>query len=454
MLCEVCSKRASFECSRCHRAFYCSKEHGDDHWYDEHSEECMSLAYAAAGKREREEEGETSVSKQAREETCPRDVTTEVKNALQETLGDVAESDMEDIKRDDELNATCRSILNDLNSLADLCRDFMNPDQIGNIMARIYTSRSEKKNADIDWELPELFRGLTQYHEAYFRLLSQDEPSTESGVRTLGAHLKSLTDDFVEFYKIFCPYMRAFVTDELRVRDSSILLLKANIRKIDARIYNAEMGTGITSIPRRTLRAGYNLVCKVFKALAARKLVFVVNLLLFMPYHRILMSDATEAFVKTIETYGYSVPAEYFDMRLENWRGWASWMNVRNAESARSTSGILFNPWAQSVVNFAFTASIWAANISRTLQALTSHGFTFMCASLLAKLGLPVMAAGITATVAAFILSFAVTYFVYRIMGWYEQYRKDNHMRDDMENTGKNFRILVTQAAERAKLRQ
>lgn len=39
--CEVCSKEALFECSECHNAFYCSREHQFDHWKQQHKQNCL-----------------------------------------------------------------------------------------------------------------------------------------------------------------------------------------------------------------------------------------------------------------------------------------------------------------------------------------------------------------------------------------------------------------------------
>lgn len=41
--CEVCSREAYFSCSKCQKAYYCSKDHQIDDWKATHKKKCFKM---------------------------------------------------------------------------------------------------------------------------------------------------------------------------------------------------------------------------------------------------------------------------------------------------------------------------------------------------------------------------------------------------------------------------
>lgn len=452
MFCAVCLQKAPYRCTGCKKIYYCSETHQLEHWNAIHFALCKAIVLAGPQqkrktKQETDEEDEDSHVSKLYKESCPRDLEQEQKTAFREALGGISDEEVRELEGDQEINHTCKKIVENAGTLSNLCKDFMQPHQIEAIMLNIYNSRREGTKIDQAWKLPELFRALTQYHEAYFRLLYQDEPTSDSGVRTLSAHLSTLTEDFVEFYKSFCPYISKFASNTNEGRDELFIRLQSNISKIDTRVDEIEMGSGLTSIPRRTLRGIYKLMCIVTKVFCGKMVALVTALISITPYHMILSSDKVNSFVISLQNMGYVIPREYFDLRNENFLGimstashYASWWNSSGA-----------NPWVQTGINAVFRFGIMAINISNTLQALVKHGIAFFCSQLLQRMGFHAFAAAITSSVASHVFTAGVIYFAWRAYEWYRQYREDEQMKEQLADIGRRFRLIVTEASLMAK---
>lgn len=454
MFCERCTRRASFACGRCKRRFYCLEEHMMDDWYDGHSRECNYPILGSVGKRDRdfdEESEESHLHKQTRQVECPRDLGEETKSVLRDALGDVTDGDLKTLSEDVDLNRTCKRLLSDVDSLTDVCRGFMQPEQVEQIMLKIYESRQAKRNVDIEWEIPELFRGLVQYHEAFMRIVQGDEPTTESGVRVLGAYTEGLTSDFVEFYRLMCPYLKDFVEDNWREREAKLRRIKTNIAKIDSRISEAEMSQSMLAVPVMVLKGAYGMMCKILSVFSARNLAIISAVLALFPYHNILFPDLSKTLVDMLSTYGYTVPAAFFEMRGEN----AMWLGESYNRFSAWTGGTQnYNPWIQTGVNAIFYMGIWASTISTTIMEVLRQVFRMLCSQVLLKLGYTTFAAGLTSSIASNVFMMAVIWYGHKIYKWYATYRRDQRMREDMKTVGKEFRNLVIDASIQAKKRQ
>lgn len=453
-LAAQCYQKAQYACSECHRAYYCSPEHQAAHWFAEHHAVCRHRILSGAPKRSRhtleddyeDDETSTHVQKQPRE-TCPRDLESEQRETFQDALGDIPDEEVRNLEHDADINRSCKSIVDNTTTLSNLCKDFMELPQIEAVMMKIHDARINKTDLDKEWQLPELFRALTQYHEAYFRLLLQDEPTTEASARVYTAHVSSLTDDFVEFYKIFCPYITHFAQGDTEGRESLLERVRTNISKIDVRINEIEMGSGILSLPGRALRGIYNVICYASKVFCGKMIAIVLALITITPYQWILASEMTNEFVLSLQNVGYYIPKEYFDMRQENFMGLTStashvfsWVNSGNA-----------NPWIQTGINATFRIFIIAMNISNTLKALLAHGFSFFCSQLLQRMGLGAFAAAVSSSFAAHVFVAAVIFFSWKGYAWYKRYRSNRQLREELVVIGTKFRQIVTTASVRAK---
>lgn len=429
-----------------------------DDWHAGHSHECNYPILGSVGKRDRdfeEESQESHLQKQTRQMECPRDLEPETKYAIRDALGDVTDGDLKTLSEDGELNRSCKRLLSNVDGLTNVCKDFMQPHQLEMIMLKIHESRSQKKNVDIEWELPEIFRGLVQYHEAFIRIVEGDEPTTESGVRTLGNYTESLTAEFVEFYRLLCPYLKDFVDDNLNDRDKNLRRLKVNIAKIDARISEVEMERNAFAIPMKILKGAYGMICKILTVFSARNLAIITAILALFPYHTILFPDLSKTLVSSLATYGYTVPAAFFDMKGEN----AMWLGETTNQLAAwigpwASGTDSYNPWIQQGVNALFYMGIWASTISSTLTGAMSQIFTILCNQVLIKMGYNSFASGIASGWAANVLTLGVVWYGHRLYRWYMTYRKDQKMRDDMKTVGKQFRELFIESSIQAKVRQ
>lgn len=476
---ESCNKRARIACSECRAAFYCAAPHQVEHWERVHRYECYSgeeeedevMMVAQAGKRrEKEEEDEEEPGHLAKRESCPRDIAEESKQVIREEMQDLTDEDFKAVEKDAELNTASAKILYAFQEMHSLCSDYMEPEKIQIIILKL----RQKNGADVEWHLPELFKGINEYHAAFMEAVRAPQPATEERVRRLGYHVSQIIESFLEFYKAFCPYMNAFAEGKQEFRDRLYKKISSIINEgLNPRVAAAKKEFAQWAITGdRPAKGMYGMMDVVYKLMSWRAVVVIVMLGGLLPYvDEFLMSEYTNQLVHMWEKRGYTVPTELFEYRSENLLGFRGFTNslfswyatVPSISSyipssvrmyvplPSETAPMVPNPWAQTGINALFTVGIYAGYLGRALKSILSGSVSFMCSQIFSAMGFSPFASAIAGNVASYLICANLLVGVPALWRWYKGFKNSKGHQEMLQELNDSYVEFNKRAYEATK---
>ena len=287
------------------------------------------------------------------------------------------------------------------------------------------------------------------------------EPTTKEGVRRLGRYVSDLVEDFLSFYKLFCPYLQAFAHDDEDDRESLFAEIEKTVASLEEKLVRTASELLGWTDPKRILHGMYRVTGTTFKLLSWKTVTLLVGLSYLLPYiDQAVSGTYMKSLIQTAESSGYTVPTELFTYRSENLFGLRGYMNSAYAyyatvpsptsylpESVQTylpgflapTAQAMPNPWVQTGINGLFNVALYAGYISRALSALLSSSVSFLCTQVFMKMGFSSFAGGIAGNVASYLICARLIVTVPTLWKWYKKYDSSAEYRSTLKMLEDNY---------------